>query len=396
MRRRARLASGLKRRRRRRRLLIAIPFLVVVVWAIVSYTTWMLAPTSMSWSERSVEWVRADVPFGNGLVDKIEHIYYTWHAPKKGGPQLKRLPSVGLGPPRIIRPGIAPAQAAAWPPPVQLVFSNPLPGEGVWKPTGPPVDGGPPVLVTTFRTELDYPRIVAYVAWFDHTRTALAYYPGRYEPPNAAVRGPMMVPDDQRGRLLATFNGGFIYADGDNGSTDNGLMNEPLKDGNATLVGYTDGRVDILNWSGGPNAGPDVAWARQSLAPIVWNGQLNPALDDNPDSPQWGYTLGNAVRVWRSGVGIDARGNLIYVTADDQTVITLAQILQHVGAVRAMELDINPEWHTLITYTHDPGLVATMIEPQPMQSATRYLVPDDRDFFAVYQRLPGPVTVPFQ
>ena len=42
-------------------------------------------------------------------------------------------------------------------------------------------------------------------------------------------------------------------------------MNEPLADGNATLVGYRDGRVAIVKWSGGPNAGPNVAWARQSL-----------------------------------------------------------------------------------------------------------------------------------
>jgi hypothetical protein len=30
-----------------------------------------------------------------------------------------------------------------------------------------------------------------------------------------------------------------------------------------------------------------------------------------------------------------------------------------------------------------------------MQSTTCYLVPDDRDFFAVNQPLPGPVTVTF-
>jgi hypothetical protein len=249
------------------------------------------------------------------------------------------------------------------------------------------------VLVTTFRTELDYPRLVAYVAWFDRTRTALAFYPGRYEPPSAAVRGPMMVPYDQRWRLLATFNGGFTYTDGWNGSTDNGRMNEPLKDGNATLVGYRDGRIAIVKWSGGLNAGPNVAWARQSLPPIVWNGRLNPALND---SSQWGFTLGNAVRVWRTGVGIDRRGNLIYAAADGQTVITMAKILRHAGAVQAMQFDINPEWHTLITYTHRHGLVPTPVEPQPMQSATRYLVPDDRDFFAVYRRLPGPITVPFK
>jgi hypothetical protein len=348
----------------------------------------MLRPSSLSWSVNSVEWVRHNVPFGNWMADKVENIYYNSIAPQKGGPQRKSLPAVG-----VKHAGIA--KAAAWPPPISPVFPNPLPGEGVWNSTGPPVNGGPPMLVTTYRPEQDYPQLVAYVAWFDHTRTQLGYYPGRYEPPNAAVRGPMMVPESQRSRLLATFNGGFTYTDGNNGSSDNGQMNEPLTDGNATLVGYKDGRVDIVNWSGGPNAGADVAWTRQSLAPIVWNGQLNPTLDSNPDSPQWGYTLGGVTRVWRTGVGVDARGNLIYVAAEGQTVITLAQILQHVGAVRAMEFDINPEWHTLNTYTHDSGLVPTMVGPNPNQSVDRYLVPDDRDFFAVYLPQPGPVTVPF-
>jgi hypothetical protein len=36
-----------------------------------------------------------------------------------------------------------------------------------------------------------------------------------------------------------------------------------------------------------------------------------------------------------------------------------------------------------------------MVGPNPNQSADRYLVPDDRDFFAVYKPTPGPVTVPF-
>jgi hypothetical protein len=370
---------------------------------VYSYTATMLRPSSLPLGVRSVEWLRNH--HGNWLVDEVEHVYYSWKAPKKGGPQLKVLPAVGLGPPAVrlalpARPVTSTKRvtkrrtAAAWPPRIKPVFADALAGEGVWKRTGPSVNGRPPVLVTTFRTELDYPRLVAYVAWFDHTRTALAFYPGRYEPPNATVRGPMMVPYDERWRLLATFNAGFTHADGSNGSADNGAVNEPLRDGNATLLGYKDGRVAIVNWNGGSNAGPDVAWARQSLAPIVWNGRINPALNTNPNSPQWGYTLGGVTRVWRTGVGIDRRGNLIYVAADDQTVITLAKILQHVGSVRAMEFDINPEWHTLITYTHRHGLVPTLVEPQPLQSPGRYLVPDDRDFFAVYRRLPGPITVP--
>ncbi len=375
---------------------VALAVVLLLAYPVGSYLAWMVRPSSMTFGENSAEWLRT-MPGGNAIVDEIEHIYYTWHAPKAGGPQLGKLPNVGIGHgPGNPATGSA-GDATQRPPRIAPIFPHPLPGEGVWKPTGPPVDGGPPVLVTTFRTETDFPRIVAYVAWFDHTRTELGYYPGRYEPPHAAVRGPAMVPNDQRSRLLATFNAGFIASDGHNGSSDNGLTNEPLTDGNATLVGYRDGRVGILKWSGGPNPGPKYAWTRQSLAPIVWNGQLNPALNTNPDSARWGYTLGNAVRVWRTGVGIDKNGNLIFVAANDQTVITLAKILQHVGAVRAMEFDINPEWHTLITYTHSGGtLHPTMVEPQPMQSPNRYLVPDDRDFFAVYRRAPGPVTVPFK
>ena len=381
--------AAARRRRRRRLLLIAIPPLGLLAWALGSYAVWMLKPTSMSFEARSAEWVRAEVPFGNEIVDRVENIYYTANAPKKGGPAPRHLPAVGLG-------VLGASRTAAGPPPIRSVFAHRLAGEGIWKPTGPPVEGGPPVLVTSFRPEAEYPELFAYVAWFDHTRTAIGYYPGRYEPPNASVRGPTMVPYSQRWRLLATFNGGFTYEDGENGSTVNGRVNEPLKDGKATLVGYRDGRVDIVKWSGGPNAGPDVAWTRQSLAPIVWNGRLNPALNEDPNSPEWGFTLGGVTRVWRTGVGVDRRGNLMFVAAEGQTVVSLAKLLRHIGAVRAMELDINPYWHTLITYTHNHGLVPKKVEPQPEQSADRYLMPDDRDFFGVYRRLPGPITDPLK
>jgi hypothetical protein len=374
--------------------------LVVLSPALYSYVSTMLMPSSLPLGVRSVEWLRSH--HGNWLVDEVESIYYRWKTPAKGGPQLKTLPRVGI--PRHATPTKAPqtrktghaktpTHAATWPPGIKPVFSHPLPGEGVWARTAPLVNGGPPILVTTFRTELDYPRIVAYVAWFDHTRTALALYPGRYEPPSTVVRGPMMVPQDQRWRLFATFNGGFTYIDGQNGSAVNGQTNEPLKDGLATLIGYRNGTVNILDWKNGPDVGRNVAFARQSLPPIIWNGKLNPSLNDGP---QWGATLGNAVRVWRTGVGIDRHGNIIYAAADYQTVVTLAQILKRAGAVRAMQFDINPEWPTLITYAHNHGLIPAKVVPNVMQPATRYLVPDDRDFFAVYRRLPGPIRVPMK
>ena len=370
--------------------MVALGILVLLTPAVYSYVTTMMQPSSLPLWPRSVEWLRAH--HGNWLVDEVEHYYYTWKAPSKGGPQLKTLPTIGVKAPPA--PKVTARHPAAYAPPrIGTVFPYPLPDEGVWHGAGPLVRGRPPVLLTTFRTELDYPRIVAYVAWFDHTRTSVAFYPGRYEPPSAPVRGPMEVPYGERWRLLATFNGGFIYRDGSNGSSIDGRMYEPLKDGLATMIAYRDGRVDIRTWTGGPVAGPRIAFARQSLPLIIDHGRLNPALND---STQWGYTLGNAVRVWRTGAGIDRHGNLIYAAADYQTVETLARILQRAGAVRAMQLDINPEWPTLITYTHRNGLDPAKIVPNYQQPATRYLIPDDRDFFAVYRRGAGPVTVPLK
>ncbi|MFZ0378149.1 MAG: hypothetical protein WAL38_10005 [Solirubrobacteraceae bacterium] len=94
----------------------------------------------------------------------------------------------------------------------------------------------------------------------------------------------------------------------------------------------------------------------------------------------------NAVRVWRSGIGVDAHGNLIYAAADDQTAQSLVQILQRAGAVRATELDINYEWTTFNFYgTFAAGEPAKLL-PDMNRPATRYLTPDDRDVFAVYGR----------
>lgn len=54
--------------------------------------------------------------------------------------------------------------------------------------------------------------------------------------------------------------------------------------------------------------------------------------------------------VWRSGVGITADGNIVYAMGPALSVRTLAELLHRAGAVRAMELDINTEWVSFMTY----------------------------------------------
>src|SRR5262249_4838579 len=155
-------------------------------------------------------------------------------APAPGGPTLTAIPRVGLRAHAVDRRRHA--TPSYRPPLIVAVLRPALPGEGVWQRTGALVRGGPPVLVTTFRPDRAYPRVVAYVAWIDHTRTQLGLYPGRYEPPNASPRGPMKVPFGQRWKLLATLNSGFTYGDGHGGFAVDGQTAEPLQDGIGTVV----------------------------------------------------------------------------------------------------------------------------------------------------------------
>jgi hypothetical protein len=226
--------------------------------------------------------------------------------------------------------------------------------------------------------------MVAGVAWINTAQARIGFYPGRLEPSvSLASRGPMQVPPQSRSGLLATFNSAFKLSDSGGGFALDGRTYAPLKPGLATLIGYSDGRVDVAAWSGGPQASNGVAFARQNLPLIVEGGQPNPNLSDGPE---WGLTLGNAVRVWRSAVGVDASGNLLYAAAPDQTVRSLAQILIHAGAVRAMQLDINSYWVTFITYGQPNAGQPGSLLPGMTRGTARYLTPDDRDFFAVYRR----------
>ncbi len=326
---------------------------------------------------RTVEWLRDNG--ARGLVNKVENIYYSFNAPATGGPALHSLPNL---------PGVVAApvhrQVVAYyrPHRIRPLLHPALRGEGVWRPTF--ADGGshPPVLVTSFRSDPNYPQMVAGVAWIDHKQTTTWLYPGISEPAvSLPSRGPEEVPMSMRHRLVATFNSGFKIADSRGGYAQGGHTYSPMQPQMATFIRYRSGRIDIRSWSGGTDAGPGITYARQNLPLIVNHGRPNPNLSDGPE---WGATLGNAIRVWRSGVGIDRHGNLIYAAANDQTVGSLAEILIRAGAARAMELDINTYWTSFITYRYSGARHAANLLADMDRSPERYLTPDDRDFFAVY------------
>ncbi|MHB8242493.1 MAG: phosphodiester glycosidase family protein [Solirubrobacteraceae bacterium] len=369
---RHRPASRLARGRR----ILAVAALVLLVPSAISYMHALTQTSNATTGIRTVEWLRDNG--AAGLVARVESIYYSLTAPSKGGPTLRALPQVG--------DGAAPATARInvyRPSRVPALLHPALPGEGVWHATRPGLSAKPPVLVTTIRDQPEYPRVLAGLAWIDTKRTRIALHPGRLEPSVELPRGAMEVPLQGRPKLLATVNSGFKLSDSRGGFAVRGHTYAPLRDGQATLVGYENGSVDVVEWSHGATIPAGVSFARQNLPLIVNEGRLNPSLSNGAE---WGATVGNAVLVWRSGIGVDRRGNLIYAAGEDQTVQSLARALLRAGAVRAMELDINSYWVSFITYGAPGASEPKNLLPGMERSDTRYLEPDDRDFFTVYSR----------
>jgi hypothetical protein len=255
-------------------------------------------------------------------------------------------------------------------------------------------DPGPAsVTTTTFRPDPTQPGIVAYVAWMRASTTQFALYLGYKGPgPTPLDRGPEMVPQAAWPNLLATFNSGFYEADSAAGFYTHGTLYYPMVKGLATVVAYTNGRVAIVDWEGGSTPGPGILVARQNLPLLVDDGAPTPLSANWAD---WGLTLGGVPAVWRTALGIDAEGNLIYVAAAAQTPASLAQILVDVGAVRGMQLDINPEWPIYVTYGAAGAVSPSLFVPNPNSIPDRFLFPATKDFFAIYRRVPGVTKQPW-
>ena len=119
---------------------------------------------------------------------------------------------------------------------------------------------------------------------------------------------------------------------------------------------------------------------------MVVAGQMVNGVATNAGG-KWG-TVANTLPTWRSGLGVTANGDLVYVAGNQLTLGVLANTLIRAGAVTAMELDIHSGMVTFNLFTHEGGgIQGHKLLPNMTKSANRYLQPDWRDFFVV---VPGP------
>jgi hypothetical protein len=188
----------------------------------------------------------------------------------------------------------------------------------------------------------------------------------------------------EREHLVAAFNGGFRLNVGAGGFESYGRAAAPLGYGLGSIITYTDGTTDIGSWHQEvPAPGRTVGSVRQNLSLLIDHGTAAPTLDC---LSCWGATLGGAIDPARSALGIQANGHLVWVGAEHATVTALADALLSAGVVRAVELDINPEWVAGYLYGHGGGSrppAPVPVIPGQQGIPGQYLAPWSRDFFTI-------------
>jgi hypothetical protein len=338
----------------------------------------------------AAEWVRDHG--GAGAVRWAENLWYTHHAPPKGGrPKRGAIPLPGPSTTSTTAAQGPAIPQLPLPAPIQPIAASPAPGEGQWHADGREVEGIPAVEEAFLRPDPVHTSTVVGVAWMDTKLLSAQLWSGSYIPGGGPWHYTAPVGPQAAISLVAAFNSGFRMKDANGGYYSEGRTVYPLRTGAASFVVYRNGDATVGQWGRDVTMTPDVVAVRQNLDLLVDGGRPVPGLDAN-DNSKWGYTLGNQVYVWRSGLGVTADGALVYVGGPGMNITTLADVLVRAGAVRAMELDINTAWVNLCTYQPsspageaDPANGSTLV--QGMSGGTwRYFESWSRDFVTMSAR----------
>jgi hypothetical protein len=230
-------------------------------------------------------------------------------------------------------------------------------GQGHWHPAGRRVRGHTAI----YETALAPPGSTqaAGLAWMDTRLLAARLYSGSLSPGGGPYRFTAPIRPAQAATLVAAFNGGFKMQDARGGYYTEGRTVVPLVRGAASLVIYADGSVSLGAWGSGVTMTRAVASVRQNLVLLVANGRPTPRVTTRTwrfwgstcSAISCGHGLPGVEHQWRSGLGITADGALVYTAGPALDPLQLAQLLVRAGAVRAMELDINPAWPVFASYS---------------------------------------------
>lgn len=331
-----------------------------------------------------------------GFNDAIHQAQYQLNGKKVNAPwKVAPTPTIHILPNTLNHPG-TPRVVAMNLSRIPSIITPAMDGEGSWivQATAPsPYDYLPLGAKTFIRPDPTHPYALVTLLQFDNRFIALHMVAGTSQPGGpVGVPGPGLIPaSDQNGHaLLAAFNGGFKYADGQYGMAVGRTLYVPPQAGAATIAVTKKGQIIMGTWGVDPrlnSTNADLVMWRQNASLLIDKGVINPLTQDGS---AWGGTILNSAYTWRSGIGITAQGTLLYAAGNSLTARTLAVALKAAGAVMAMQTDINPYWVRAFLYNRNSQgtLGITKLNPDMYGSGTEYLYGTARDFFYVTRITP--------
>jgi len=222
--------------------------------------------------------------------------------------------------------------------------------------------------------------------------TLLRWHSGTQDPPTTTTLPYDMGPhidwaSEGLAGVVAAFNGGFKKAAKAGGAISDGIALEPLVRGDMTIAINAQGHWEMGPWlaKGFPTKKFRAISFRQNLLPLVLKGVVAPTVTTNPMA--WGDPLRHVLTQPRTGLGVDANGNLIFVAS--MTGVLPSQVgaaLVSAGAVSGMELDMNPYWPIMGAASaplHTQTGKFTLQLKDSQHSAGVFATGWQRDFFTV-------------
>lgn len=364
-----------------RRGVLAVSFVVVVLCG-GAVACALSVPGSDGAAAKLAEWGR-DHGLG-AVVTWLEKLEYEHSQPMVGGspPGGIPTPAGSLSDPGAQSGSSAPSDGPSAAPIAPLAGGTALPGEGRWH-TVVASAGRAAIQVASVRPDDRHTSFVAGVMRIDPALVRGVLHPGTRDP-GGTWQARSYLSSGDLGAIAAVFNGGFRLTDpSHNGYYSEGRTVAPLIEGKASLVLYRDGHADVGAWNREVRMTPSVASVRQNLLPLVDDGHLNPTCATG-GAKQWGSTVGQKAFIHRSGFGVTATGEEVYVGGPSLSVCTLGRILVAAGVLRGMELDINPNWVSGAYFHVHPGAAPSgfRLFPGEQVSAEHYMTASSRDWYS--------------
>ncbi len=270
------------------------------------------------------------------------------------------------------------------------------PGDGVWVGVPDPEHPEAPPLMYKTLIHPDPERRYAelFIVSMPSSMIRLASVPGTEEPSSenpaaASIPHRGFIPADQRGELLAAFNGGFRAEHGRHGMMVSGVTLLPPRADMCTVAGYEDGTLQIGTYSRVAALPQKPLWYRQSPRCMVEQGALHAGLRD-PNARGWGATLEGETVIRRSAIALSQDGETLFVAVTNFTTArALAVGMRAAGGWNVAQLDVNRSFPKFLLFPRDESgarraaslFSGFMYHPEEMLDEA-----NPRDFFYVIRR----------